>query len=36
MAGLAAGAAVLGLLAVTVTARLARGVSPAEAMRAKE
>jgi putative ABC transport system permease protein len=35
-AGLAAGASVLGLLAVVVTARLARGVSPAEAMRAKE
>ena len=35
-AGLAAGALVLGLLAVAVTTRLAQRVSPAEAMRAKE
>jgi putative ABC transport system permease protein len=35
-AGLAAGATVLGLLAVTVATRLAQRVSPAEAMRAQE
>jgi putative ABC transport system permease protein len=34
--GLAAGAVLLGLLAAVVTTRLARRVSPAEAMRAKD
>ena len=34
--GLAAGAAVLGLLAAAVTTRLALRASPAEAMRSKE
>jgi putative ABC transport system permease protein len=35
-AGLAAGALALGMLAVSVATRLAQGVTPAEAMRAKE
>ena len=34
--GLAGGAVLLGMLAAMVTTRLARRVSPAEAMRAKE